>query len=383
MDYLEWTRQEKAAYMERLEMVAAILEDEMELPATVKQPTTSGARGPVVIKSKPDKLPPAPFVRKKFADHLERAEEMLAKVDIEKKKSAKQENEDPGKTQVETKSKVKLGLALRPFDPKWLYKLTQNEPWPTAVLPDNAIKQLTDKEDPTEEYLITRPQIHKVQRVTSLQMNAASHIDWMLIAMNKLLAEMQDDQDKDDPRIKALQDLRYAVAYANEYIVDQAIFIHAGMTNHMREHYLDQMVGIEVEEHNDLITQPYTAISAFNGELSTLIKNKETRDRSAALHKMATNSAQDKSSSKPKKGDLMQKVHDLKQKNASRAKKKQNYGQFDAKGRKIKSKTNDGQWPKNQNTGSFPFNTSNFQKKKRKQGGYKPKSSSGRGRDHN
>ena len=55
----------------------------------------------------------------------------------------------------------------------------------------------------------------------------------MLIAMNKILAECEQECDEEDNRLKALQELRYAVAYANEYITDQAVYIHPGMTDLM------------------------------------------------------------------------------------------------------------------------------------------------------
>ena len=388
MTYKEWTDQEKGDYYDRIELVTALLENELDMPKTKKQPTTSGGRDPVIIKTKPELLPPAPFVTLKFNDHLERAEAMIEKVDIiKKKKQDNPQNENPDQTQVES-PKVKLGLAMRPFNPSWLYKLTEKEPWPNRVKPDHSIKQLTvNKEAPTEEYVISRAHVHKVQFTCSLQMNAASHIDWYIIAMKKILTELQDACDDSDPRLKALQDLRHGIAYANEYMVDQAVFNHAGMTNLMREHYLGQMEGIENEDYNELITQPYNSKSAFNGEADQMVKEQESRDRSAAFKKLARDRSPDKpKSSKKKNSDTVQRIYDLKYRlSASKVKKRTNYGNYDSKGkRKSRTSRSDGQWqpkPKS-NTSSFPFSSKKFQKKKSKKGNYQSKSG-GRGRDHN
>ena len=386
MTYKEWTDQEKKEYHDRLELVIALLGDEIQMPELIKTPTTSGARGPVVIKTKPEVLPPAPFVSKKFADHLERAESMVEKVDVIKKpKKEKPEGEDPQQTQVEQPSKVQVGLHLRPFNPTWLYKVTK-EPWPKRVLPDTAIRQLTvNKEPPLEDYLISRAHVHKVQITSCLQMNAASHLDWYLIAMNKILTELQEECDDQEPRYKALQDLRHATAYANEYITDQAIFNHAGMTNLMREHYLKQMVGLENEEYNDLITQPYDSLAAFNGAVDTLLKEKAVRDRCAAFQKMARdNPTPAQSSTTQKNSDIVQKIYDKKYgKTSTKASKKPNYGPFDSKGKRKSNIKSDGQWSKSSNTSkSFPFPKPKQHRRKPKKGSYKPKSG-GRGRDHN
>ena len=385
----QWTEQEKKAYFDRLDLVTTILDGEMDMPPTVKQPTTSGARGPVTITTKPETLPHAPFVLKKFNDHLERAEQILAKVDVVNKQQEPKEGEQNKKTQVEQSKKVQLGLALRPFNPSWLYKV-HKEPYPQAVLPDAAIRSLTNGEAPLEEYLITRAQIHKIQRVTTLQLNAASHIDWLLIGIHKLLAELKNECEENDPRLTALEDLRYATAYANEYTTDQAIFIHAGLTTLMREHYLEQMQGLSTEEYNELLTQPYQSISAFNDELANIITAREHRDRSAALHKLAvqgTNQPHVTQTPMQPKSDLLQRLNAIKQRkvNSSKVKKQRNQGQFDSKPKKTKSKQKDGKWPKgSQNKSGFPFNSTKFHKRKNKHNtGYTPKSGSGRGRDYN
>lgn len=388
LDYKEWSDQEKKDYYERIELVYTVLDDQLEPPKPKKAPTASGARGPVTFKAKPETLPPAPFVSLKYGDHLERAEKSIAMVDKVSKDPQATEStasKEKDKVQVESKKQGKLGFDLLPFNPKWLYKL-DNYKWPDRVEPDHNIRQLTyKKESPTEEYVITRDQVYNLQLASYLQMNAASHIDWYLIAINKLMEEITSEQEEIDPRLKAIQELRYATAYANEYLIDQAVYVNAGCTNLMREHYLEQMLGLETEEHNALILQPYYAKSAFNGEIANVIKDKRQRDHSEALNKIAEDNAA--STGEPHKGGLLQKLQEKKKykQTVSKAKKKDKYGQYDSKGKKSFPKSNkkDGSWktPKSTSKG-FPFNANQFTKKKSKKSQYKPKSR-GRDRDYN
>lgn len=395
MDYKEWTEQQKKEYHDRLELVHSLLADELDMKIEHKQPTSSGARGPVIIKSKPTTLPPAKVVILKYNDYLERAEQMIEMVDVVKDTKKPNQDEQKDKTQVESSNKVKLGLELNPFNPKWLYKLNKAD-WPQEVKPDADIKKLTatiddkgTKEKPTTDFLITKDAIDKVQLATSLQMNGSSHIDWMLIAMKKLLSELQEESDGDDLRLTALQDLRYAVAYANEYLIDQAVFIHGGMTHLMREHYLKQMIGIEKDEHNELLLIPYQSKSAFNGHIPNVLKKREERDRSEAMSKLVRDRSPKPtySRSDPPKSDLLQRLTKLKTKFTSSKVKKQQHpsGKRDKKKKSFpKSTKQDSRWkPGNQDNQRFPFNSTKFSKKKtKKSGGYIPKSG-GRGRDHN
>ena len=219
-------------------------------------------------------------------------------------------------------------------------------------------------------------------------MHAASHIDWYLIAINKLLAELQSECEEEDPRLKAIQDLRYATAFANEYMTVQAVYIHSGMINMMRTHYVEQMIGLEDEEKNELMLQPYNAKSAFNGHIANIIKTKQQRDQTDAIHRLATRE-RSPSPKEPKKSALLQKLQDIKQKRkvvSTKSKKKDKKNHRDSKPKKsFPKQRKDQPWkqPKHHNQ-DFPFNPTKFHKKKpKKSDNYKPKSG-GRARDfHN
>ena len=250
------------------------------------------------------------------------------------------------------------------------------------VRPESNIKRLTYKKDPPlSEFLISRAAILNIQQSASLQMNASSHMDWLLIAINKLVTELQAECDEEDPRLKAIQELLYATAYANEFVTDQSVYIHSGFTNLMREHHLEQMIGIEPEEYNDLILQPYYGKSVFNGETDKIIKEKQQRDNTAAMSRFVSDRSPPPPP-QPKKSDLLQRLANLKQKITSTKARKEKAKTKEHKKKKgfPKSHKKERKWKTNNHNNSTSFPANSFHRKKTKKGGFKPKSG-GRDRD--
>ena len=293
---------------------------------------------------------------------------------------------EPTTTQIATSTKAKVGLDNPPFHPKWLY-LMDKAKWPAKVAPDNNIKSLLPrKEKPTDEFIFKQSEIHHIQQSTALQMNAASHLDWTLMATKRLLDQIPQNNPQVEAVINAAKDLIGGAAYTNEYITDQSIYIHSGITTVMREHYLDQMDGLEENEYNDLLVQPYHIAAAFNGQIANIVKDIKERSSALALHNMAKKSAQNSQSS-PKhtgKGRLAKILHKKygTKTSSSKVGMKSNYGKFDYKEKKsFNQSRSDGSWNKNSSNQSFPFATKKFNKKKyNKKGGFQQ---GGRGRDYN
>ena len=183
-------------------------------------------------KTKPTSLPASDFILKKFEAYHDRATQAIETVKV---KPTGRDQTEQAQVKVVSSVKPKLGFDKNPFNPRWLYNITEEE-WPQRVKPDESITLLTpDFEPPSETFQIKKKEIHQIQHATALTLNASCHIDWNLAAVRKLLSDAVQMGTSATNHLKAIQDLIGGAAYANEFMCDQQIYIHGGLTSKMRE----------------------------------------------------------------------------------------------------------------------------------------------------
>ena len=282
------TEKEKKDYFNRLELIYTTLDEYLDLPEPQQKGSVSLARTKVVVKARPTTLPPASFVAKKFDEYLERAKKSIQTVKIKKPKKGQNADEKQSDTvKVQTTAKPKLGFDKNPFHPKWLYNVDDPD-WPDKVRPEEDITLLTyDQEAPHDTFVLKRRELHQIQQATYNSLNTSCHIDWMLAALRKLVAEAQKPHIDNTAHLNAIEDLLDGTAYANEYITEQNIYIHGGITNHMRQTYMCQMEDLTSGEAFEMVSQPYDAAAAFNGQITNIVKNVRERESNIALKRMA------------------------------------------------------------------------------------------------
>ena len=286
--YINISEQEKKDYFKRLELVYKTLDEYLEMPEAKQKPGTSLARGKVMIQAKPSALPPASFIDEKYDEYLGRAQQAIETVEVKKPKTKKDsEQQASEQVKVMSQNKPKLGFDRTPFNPKWLYNIDKPS-WPDKVKPEEDITLLTyDNELPDDEFSLKRRELHHIQQATAITMNTVSHIDWMLAALRKLVTEAQRTDIDNVPILNAIEDLLDGTAYANEFLTEQQIYIHAGITNHMRTSYIKQMEDMTPGEINELTLQPYNAAAAFNGQIPYVVKNILDRESRMAFKRLA------------------------------------------------------------------------------------------------
>ena len=287
------SEKEKKDYFTRLELLYHTLDEHLQMPESQQKPGTSLARGKVVVKVKPTSLPSSAFVQEKFDEYYERAQQSIEKVQVKKpKKGSKSDQKESEKVKVLSTQKPKLGFDKTPFRPKWLYVI-DNPDWPTKVQPEEDITLLNpNNEMPYDAFVMTRKELYKIQQATANAMNAACYIDWKMAALRKLVAAAQHPEADQEAHLNAIEDLLDGTAYSNEYITDMCIYIHGGVTHKMRKDYLDQMEDLTPNEYIELLSQPYDAAAAFNGQIPNVVKNIKDRQTAMALRKMAQNQQQ-------------------------------------------------------------------------------------------
>ena len=282
------SEKEKKDYFTRLELVYHTLDEYLELPEPQQQKGTSLARGKVVVKVKPTSLPPSSFVQTKFDEYHAREQKSIKKVDIKKPKDQADQKE-PAKVKVLSNQKPMLGFDKNPFRPSWLYVIDKPD-WPDKVQPEEDITLLTaDGEAPYDAFLLTRKEMYKIQQASSNIMNAACYVDWKMAALRKLVAAAQHPDADQEAHLNAIEDLLDGTAYCNEYITDQSIYIHGGITHKMRKDYLAQMEDLTPSEYENLLSLPYDTAAVFNGQIPYIVKNITDRETRMAMRKMAQN----------------------------------------------------------------------------------------------
>ena len=384
------TEKEKQEYFKRLELIYATLDDKLTPPEPKEKVTASLARGTVTVKSKPTSLPASDFILKKFDAYHDRATQAIETVKI---KPTGREKSEHTQVKVTSSAKPKLGFDKNPFNPRWLYNITEEE-WPQKVKPDEAINLLTPNfEPPSENFSIKKKEIHQVQQATALTLNASSHIDWNLAAVRKLLTEAIKMGTSATNHLRAIQDLIGGAAYANEFMCDQQIYIHGGLTNKMREEYIQEMEDITPSEQIELLAQPYHASAAFNGQIQYIIKDVRERESAMAFKKVSRSNTRHTGPPRRKRQktghpgltNFLSRNYGSNHSpryNASKAGPRSSYGQYDSKGRRQNTQHRQSfnkTWK--QHRGSNP----NFQhKKKFTRTQQQSKSRQGtRNRDHN
>ena len=286
------SEKEKKDYFTRLELVYHTLDEYLELPEPQQQKGTSLARGKVVVKVKPTSLPASSFVQTKFDEYHAREQKSIKKVDIKKPKDQADQKE-PAKVKVLSNQKPTLGFDKNPFRPSWLYVIDKPD-WPDKVQPEEDITLLTpDGEDPYDAFLLTRKEMYKIQQASSNIMNAACYVDWKMAALRKLVAAAQSPDADQEAHLNAIEDLLDGTAYCNEYITDQSIYIHGGITHKMRKDYLAQMEDLTPSEYENLLSLPYDTAAVFNGQIPYIVKNITDRETRMAMRKMAQNQQND------------------------------------------------------------------------------------------
>ena len=278
------SEQEKQDYFKRLNLVYATLDDQLTPPEPQKKETVSLARGTVVVKSKPTSLPASRFILKKFEAYQDRAADAIETVQVITKES---ENKgEAEQVRVQSSTKPKLGFDKNPFNPKWLYNVSDQK-WPEKVKPDDDISLLTpDFDPPSDTFTIKKRELHQIQQSTSLSLNASCHVDWILAAAKKIVEEAIKRGSSVTNHLRAVYDLLDGAAYGNEFITDQSIYIHGGITNKFRDEYIQEMVDVTQSETISLLSQPYHASAAFNGQIPKIIKNVKDRENSRALRQL-------------------------------------------------------------------------------------------------
>ena len=278
------SEQEKQDYYKRLNLVYATLDDKLTLPVPQTKETVSLARGTVVVKSKPTSLPASRFILKKFEAYQDRAAEAIETVQVISSETG--EKTETEQVRVQSTTKPKLGFDKNPFNPKWLYNVSDQK-WPEKVKPDDDISLLTpDFEPPSDIFSIRRRELHQIQQASSLSLNASCHVDWILAAAKKIVAEAISRGSSVTNHLRAIQDLLGGAAYGNEFITDQSIYIHGGITNKFREEYIQEMVDVTQSETISLLSQPYHATAAFNGQIPKIIKNVKDRESARAFRNL-------------------------------------------------------------------------------------------------
>ena len=384
------SEKERKEYFRRLELIYATLDEHLTVPEAKQKVSASLARGNVTIKSRPESLPASQFIINKFDDYHTRAVNSIATVKIKKPKNqaTKPEQVEAELVKVMSTAKPKMGFEKNPFNPKWLYKVNDAE-WPDKIKTDDDITLLThDNQAPEDTFEMKKKELLQIQQATSLSMNASTHLDWTLTATKKLLNDAASKSSKNKPEILAVLDLVEGAAYTNEFITDQNIYIHGGITNTIRQEYIDQMEDITPSEHIELLAQRYDAYATFNGQIPKIVKNVQDRDNRKALKK-SIDDAKPKYKSKKHSSKKHRPKHlkKLLKKNygqkSSKVGPRTSYGNYNSHGRKTQFQNrNDGQSRQPQ------YSTNQYQgskkvKKSKSKSGYKGNNQGGRKWDHN
>ena len=388
------SEKEKKDYFSRLDLIYATLDEHLKMPEAKQKVSASLARGNVTVKTKPELLPASQFILRKFDEYHERAVNAIATVKVKKSKRDG-ENQDSREEMVKvmSTSKPKLGFEKNPFNPRWLYKIDEAE-WSDKIKTDDDITLLTrNNANPTETFELKRKELLQIQHATSLSMNASTHLDWLLTATKKIVKDGLKQKGNPSNHLHAIDDLIEGAAYANEFITDQNIYIHGGITHTIRSAYVNQMEDLTTGEHVELLAQRYDAYATFNGQIPRISRDLRSREESRALKK----SMRDKDSrpkkkyhkqkkSKKSSGDRSHMGYILQRnygdKNGySKAGPKSRYGYYDNHGTKYKNQKYDGQFY-TQNHKQNQFQSSKKSKKNKSKSGYQG-NKGGRNRDHN
>ena len=284
------TEKEKKDYHTRLELLYHTLDEYLHLPEAQQKPGTSLARGKVLVKVRPTSLPPSAFVQEKFDEYHAREQNSIQKVKVKpSKKDSSAGQKESARVKVLSTQKPKLGFDKNPFRPKWLYVIDEPD-WPSKVQPDEDITLLTPNgQNPYDAFLLSRCEMYKIQQATANIMNAACYVDWKMAALRKLVSAAQNPDADQVAHLNAIEDLLDGTAYCNEYITDQSIYIHGGVTHKMRKDYLAQMEDLTPSEYEELLSLPYDTEAAFNGQIPNIVKNITDRETRLALKRMARN----------------------------------------------------------------------------------------------
>ena len=384
------SEKEKKDYFSRLDLIYATLDEHLKMPEAKQKVSASLARGNVTVKAKPESLPASQFILRKFDEYHERAVNAIATVKVKK---SKRDGEKDELVKVMSTTKPKLGFEKNPFNPRWLYKIDEAE-WPDKVKTDDDITLLTqDNANPTETFELKRKELLQIQHATSLSMNASTHLDWLLTATKKIVKDALKQKGNPSNHLHAIDDLIEGAAYANEFITDQNIYIHGGITHTIRSAYVNQMEDLTTGEHVELLAQRYDAYATFNGQIPRISRDLRSREESRALKK----SMRDKDSrpkkkytkhkkSKKSSGDRSHMGYILQRNYGdrngySKAGPKSRYGYYDNHGTKYKNQKFDGQFY-NQHPKQNQFQSSKKSKKNKGKSGYQG-NKGGRNRDHN
>ena len=362
------SEKEKQDYFRRLQLVYKTLPDQLTPPAPQEKETVSLGRGKLVVKAKPESLPPSRFIEKKFAAYHKRAHQSIQTVEVKKTEQEQKEGKESEKVKILSQMKPKLGFDKNPFNPRWLYN-TDKGGWPEKVQPDDQITLLTyDFNPPSDNFHFKRKELQQIQQSAALSLNASTHVDWTFAAVRKLLADAIACGSSVTNHLRAIHDLVEGAAYANEFIADQSIYVHGGITHKIRNDYVQQMEDLTPTESTEPISQPYDASAVFNGQISKIVKDVKERENARALKLLAKQKEKPKypRRRRPRRRRNSDGLHQFinqtyGRSGRSKAGPRQNYGDFDHNGRRQRNQTdrqNNSRWQNNQqrsqNNQQFP-----------------------------
>ena len=277
---------EKNEYYRRIELVYDALPDQLTKPEPKEDTNASLGRGSIQVKVRPESYPNSRFVKKQFLDYQSRYKSAIKTVNS--KVTDDQGNVSIKKVKVVSKKKTKLGFEDDPFLPKWLYNISDREWNLTMEIDDDLYHALPRKVKPKDSFILQLKEVENIQKTCTVQLDTASHIDWMIAASKQMIQKLYDPETNAEQTLNDLTSLLTGIAYANEFTAGRTIYIHGGFTHLQRKTFIDQIEDINEPEERELLQQPFDVGAIFNGKLMDILKNISLRETTKAMKKLGS-----------------------------------------------------------------------------------------------
>lgn len=320
----------KTMYHNRMEMIYDTLPDQLTRPPPIIEETASMARGEVTVKQPIDSLPVTNFIPAKFKAQREKYKKAFKTVEAKDIDESGQEVKK--KVKVLSTKKVKLGLEDDVFHPKWLYNIDQPKWFPKMEMDDDIFDMIPDGAKPIDKFKLDQHEINNIQHACSIALNASNHLDWMLSTVRQKSESLYDPKVDANKTLTDIKDMIKGLAWANEFLAGQFIYIHSGFTHLMRKENIKQMEDIKEPEIRDLYQQPFDVAPLFNGQLSKIVEKRSQRRTSKAMRNLGeSNAVPDE---KPKSSSRSNREKTV----SSKVNNKTQFGDFDKHGKRSSNK---------------------------------------------
>ena len=157
-----------------------------------------------------------------------------------------------------------------PYKPKWLYNVHEKS-FPVQTEVDHDFQDLNIPN--SADFNFNKKEINNMERACHNVLSANVYSEIYLECMNKLIKQC----GLTDAQNIVIKDMINALAYVNEFMVDQVTYLKAGLVHKFRTTLLDKTSYLPSYSKKFLLLQKINSDFVFNKQINIVVKQKDEK----------------------------------------------------------------------------------------------------------